>query len=88
MLAWERDHQHELVAMELAADGHFFGFAGQAKMSGLFDYVFVSADLRAVEEGRDVKGLDHRTDSGPGRRPHPGRTGPAGSARAVRGQAG
>ncbi|MCP9965442.1 AAA family ATPase [Actinomadura madurae] len=56
MLAWERDHQHELVAMELAADGHFFGFAGQAKMSGLFDYVFVSADLRAVEEGRDVKG--------------------------------
>ncbi|MEU8122382.1 AAA family ATPase [Spirillospora sp. NPDC049024] len=56
MVAWERAHEEDLVATELAADGHFFGFAGQAKMSGLFDYVFVSADLRAVEEGRDVKG--------------------------------
>ncbi|WP_165978258.1 ATP-dependent nuclease [Actinomadura darangshiensis] len=56
MTAWERAHHDELVPMELAADGHFFGFAGQAKMSGLFDYVFVSADLRASEEGRDVKG--------------------------------
>jgi predicted ATP-dependent endonuclease of OLD family len=31
-------------------------FTGQAKMTGLFDYVFVSADLRADEEGRDAKG--------------------------------
>lgn len=56
MTAWEREHPGELVATELTADGHFFGFAGQAKMTGLFDYVFVSADLRAVEEGRDAKG--------------------------------
>jgi putative ATP-dependent endonuclease of OLD family len=56
MTAWEQAHRDELVATEMAADGHFFGFAGQAKMSGLFDYVFVSADLRAAEEGRDVKG--------------------------------
>ncbi|MFF5260059.1 ATP-dependent endonuclease [Actinomadura viridis] len=56
MTAWERDHPGELVATEPAADTHFFGFAGQAKMTGLFDYVFVSADLRAGEEGRDAKG--------------------------------
>lgn len=56
MTAWERDHEDELVATELTADGHFFGFAGQAKMTGLFDYVFVSADLRAGEEGRDARG--------------------------------
>ncbi|MDL4820785.1 AAA family ATPase [Actinomadura opuntiae] len=54
--AWEDDHRDELEATELPADTHFFGFAGQAKMTGLFDYVFVSADLRAVEEGRDAKG--------------------------------
>lgn len=56
MSAWERANPEELVVTELTADGHFFGFAGQAKMTGLFDYVFVSADLRAVEEGRDAKG--------------------------------
>ncbi|MEV4184337.1 AAA family ATPase [Streptosporangium canum] len=56
MAEWERKHPDELVATELAADTHFFGFAGQAKMTGLFDYVFVSADLRAGEEGRDSKG--------------------------------
>ncbi|MEU4828441.1 AAA family ATPase [Actinomadura sp. NPDC023710] len=56
MTAWEQQHPDQLEPAELAADGHFFGFAGQAKMTGLFDYVFVNADLRAVEEGRDVKG--------------------------------
>ncbi|MBO2457276.1 ATP-dependent nuclease [Actinomadura violacea] len=70
MTAWERDNPAHLVATELAADGHFFGFAGQAKMTGLFDYVFVSADLRAVEEGRDAKGsiigriMDQAVDRG------------------------
>ncbi|MEU6798698.1 ATP-dependent endonuclease [Nonomuraea wenchangensis] len=54
--AWERNHPDELQGMELTTDTHFFGFAGQAKMTGLFDYVFVSADLRAGEEGRDSKG--------------------------------
>ncbi|MEU4332837.1 ATP-dependent nuclease [Nonomuraea dietziae] len=56
LTAWEREHPDQLQGIELASDTHFFGFAGQAKMSGLFDYVFVSADLRAGEEGRDSKG--------------------------------
>ncbi|WP_165975778.1 ATP-dependent nuclease [Actinomadura rubrisoli] len=56
MTEWEHQHPQMLVATEMTADSHFFGFAGQAKMTGLFDYVFVSADLRAVEEGRDAKG--------------------------------
>jgi predicted ATP-dependent endonuclease of OLD family len=68
--AWESRHRDRLEAVELPADTHFFGFAGQAKMTGLFDYVFVSADLRAVEEGRDVKGsiigriMDQAVDRG------------------------
>ncbi|GAA4317593.1 ATP-dependent endonuclease [Actinomadura luteofluorescens] len=56
MARWEREHPERLEGTELDSDTHFFGFAGQAKMTGLFDYVFVSADLRASEEGRDVKG--------------------------------
>ncbi|WP_158588107.1 ATP-dependent nuclease [Actinomadura logoneensis] len=54
--AWESSHRDALTPTELATDGHFFGFAGQAKMTGLFDYVFVSADLRAAEEGKDTRG--------------------------------
>lgn len=49
------DHPDELTATDIALDNHFFGFAGQAKMSGIFDYVFVNVDLRASEEGRDAK---------------------------------
>lgn len=56
MLTWEGQHRDRLDVTESPADTHFFGFAGQAKMTGLFDYVFVSADLRAGEEGRDAKG--------------------------------
>lgn len=37
------------------SDTNFFGFAGQGKMSGLFDYVLVTADLRASEEAQDSK---------------------------------
>ncbi|GAA1775914.1 ATP-dependent endonuclease [Actinomadura chokoriensis] len=56
LTAWEREHPDALTGTELVADTHFFGFAGQARMTGLFDYVFVSADLRASEESRDAKG--------------------------------
>ncbi|WP_083734198.1 ATP-dependent nuclease [Actinomadura sp. CNU-125] len=56
MAAWERANPDKLAFMDTPVDGHFFGFAGQAKMTGLFDYVFVSADLRAADEGPDVKG--------------------------------
>jgi hypothetical protein len=55
LASWEANHPSELVTTDVAVDNHFFGFAGQAKMSGLFDYVFVNVDLRASEEGRDAK---------------------------------
>lgn len=55
LAAWEREHPDELEIVEMTTDPHFFGFAGQAKMTGLFDYVFVSADLRAGDESRDIK---------------------------------
>jgi len=54
MLAWERDHPGELAEAEVS-DTNFFGFAGQGKMSGLFDYVLVTADLRASEETQDSR---------------------------------
>ncbi|RBM02959.1 ATP-dependent endonuclease [Glutamicibacter soli] len=33
----------------------FFGFNSASKMSGLFDYVLITADLRATEESSDAK---------------------------------
>ena len=54
MSAWERDHPEALEEAEVS-DTNFFGFAGQGKMSGLFDYVLVTADLRASEEAQDSK---------------------------------
>lgn len=54
MSSWERDHPDALAEAEVS-DTNFFGFAGQGKMSGLFDYVLVTADLRASEEAQDSK---------------------------------
>jgi predicted ATPase len=54
MSAWERDHPEALEEAEVS-DTNFFGFAGQGKMSGLFDYVLVTADLRASEEAQDSR---------------------------------
>lgn len=54
LLEWEARHPDALEDQRLECAA-LFGFAGHAKMSGLFDYVFVSADLRADEEARDVK---------------------------------
>ena len=54
MSAWERDHPDALEEAEVS-DTNFFGFAGQGKMSGLFDYVLVTADLRASEEAQDSR---------------------------------
>lgn len=34
---------------------NFFGFVGQAKMSGYFDFMFISADMKAEEETSDNK---------------------------------
>lgn len=46
---WERDNQDKLTEAEVS-DTHFFGFNSRGKLSELFDYVFVSADLRAKDE--------------------------------------
>jgi putative ATP-dependent endonuclease of the OLD family len=54
MSTWERDHRDALQEAEIS-DTNFFGFAGQGKMSGLFDYVLVTADLRASEETQDSR---------------------------------
>ena len=52
---WERDHPDRLADAE-SGGTHLFGFNGQNKLSGLFDFVLVTADLRASEESSDVRG--------------------------------
>lgn len=49
MALWESDNPDRLEATETGVT-HLFGFNGQNKLSGLFDYVLVAADLRASEE--------------------------------------
>lgn len=55
MVAWEADHPEQLADSEERCTTKFFGFLGGAKLSGLFDFVFVSADLRASEEAVDAR---------------------------------
>ncbi|MCU1479795.1 MAG: ATP-dependent endonuclease [Subtercola sp.] len=54
MDSWEREHPDLLEAAQVS-DTNFFGFAGQGRLSGLFDFVLVTADLRASEESQDTK---------------------------------
>lgn len=54
MTVWEQDHPERLEDTE-SGDTHLFGFNGQSKLSGLFDYVLVTADLRAIEESMEGK---------------------------------
>ncbi|WP_417540638.1 ATP-dependent nuclease [Microbacterium maritypicum] len=49
MSAWEAQNSSRLVESEVS-DTHFFGINSRGKLSDLFDYVFVSADLRASDE--------------------------------------
>jgi len=55
MMAWESSHTDELVDAPEALQTNFFGFNSGGKMSGLFDFVLVTADLRASEESIDGK---------------------------------
>lgn len=55
MTAWEADHTDQLVDAPEALQTNFFGFNSGGKMSGLFDFVLVTADLRASEESIDGK---------------------------------
>lgn len=55
MTAWESSHTDQLVDAPSALQTNFFGFNSGGKMSGLFDFVLVTADLRAGEESTDGK---------------------------------
>lgn len=55
MAIWEASHTNQLVAAPEALQTNFFGFNSGGKMSGLFDFVLVTADLRASEESIDGK---------------------------------
>lgn len=54
MTLWESDNPDRLEETESGVT-HLFGFNGQNKLSGLFDYVLVTADLRASEESVEGK---------------------------------
>lgn len=55
MTAWEASHPDQLADAPEALQTNFFGFNSGGKMSGLFDFVLVTADLRASEESTDGK---------------------------------
>lgn len=52
---WERNNPSRLVESE-SGGSHLFGFNGQNVLSGIFDFVLVTADLRALEESTDSRG--------------------------------
>jgi putative ATP-dependent endonuclease of OLD family len=53
MTTWESSHTDQLVDAPEELLTNFFGFNSGGKMSGLFDFVLVTADLRASEESID-----------------------------------
>tara|TARA_R100000365_G_C2746290_1_gene75513 strand:+ start:523 stop:2364 length:1842 start_codon:yes stop_codon:yes gene_type:complete len=55
MTTWEAANTGQLVEAPEALQTNFFGFNSGGKMSGLFDFVLVTADLRASEESLDGK---------------------------------
>lgn len=55
MTTWEASHTEQLEDALESLQTNFFGFNSGGKMSGLFDFVLVTADLRASEESMDGK---------------------------------
>lgn len=55
LTAWETAHVDQLEDAPESLQTNFFGFNSGGKMSGLFDFVLVTADLRASEESVDGK---------------------------------
>jgi putative ATP-dependent endonuclease of the OLD family len=55
MTTWEASHTDQLLDVPEALQTNFFGFNSGGKMSGLFDFVLVTADLRASEQSLDGK---------------------------------
>ncbi|MGW8396402.1 ATP-dependent nuclease [Streptomyces lydicus] len=54
MIVWERSHPEHLVESDIQAT-NFFGFTGKGKLASLFEFILVSADLRALEESTDTR---------------------------------
>lgn len=54
MTLWEQQHPDRLEDTEVNVT-HLWGFNGQNRLSGLFDYVLVTADLRASEQSIDSR---------------------------------
>jgi putative ATP-dependent endonuclease of OLD family len=55
MTTWESENTDRLEDLPENLQTNFFGFNSGGKMSGLFDYVLVTADMRASEESQDAK---------------------------------
>ncbi|MCU0316954.1 MAG: ATP-dependent endonuclease [Fimbriimonadaceae bacterium] len=55
LTSWEANNIHQLVEAPETQTTKFFGFNSGGKMSDLFDFVLVTADLRAGEEAQDTK---------------------------------
>lgn len=55
VMEWEAANTDKLTDVPEALQTNFFGFNSGGKMSGLFDFVLVTADLRASEESLDAK---------------------------------
>ena len=55
LLAWESENQDKLDNVGEDIGTTFFGFNSEGVMSGIFDYVLITADLRASEEALDLK---------------------------------
>lgn len=55
LVRWEASNTDRLVEAPETQTTKFFGFVGGSKMSDLFDFVLVTADLRASEEAQDSR---------------------------------
>ncbi|HSH85711.1 MAG TPA: ATP-dependent endonuclease [Methylophilus sp.] len=55
LIAWEAANVELLGDAPDVLETNFFGFNSGGKMNGLFDFVLVTADLRASEESQDGK---------------------------------
>lgn len=55
MRAWEQDHSGDLETSTVSAT-HLFGFAGQGRLAGRFDYVLIPAASDPQAETRDARG--------------------------------
>ncbi|RCS63777.1 DUF2813 domain-containing protein [Brachybacterium sp. JB7] len=55
MTVWEAKNPGLLSKVSEQLETNFFGFNSRGRLRGVFDYIFVGADLRASEESIDAK---------------------------------